>query len=347
MDSLSHISMGTGISILAISSGAIDSEYSAIAYGAIITASVIPDIDVVTKLGGNKAYINNHRGFTHSLIMLVVLSLILNFISNIYLPDNLNNILLGWIFLSVSFHLITDIFNNYGIKLLWPMQDKWLSVGATYTIDYIILGTYTLGILLYFIFNIDGATYFTLAIASTVLYLLILTFRKEFRALQIKHHFKDAKRIFLTSKTSPHQWKFVVQTHDGMYHIGELNGKSLIVLQSQKKQRTIDDDLYDIIKHDKNLQIFLKFSKVYNWDIKRREKLTEIRLKDLTYYTKINKKYIYLFNCVIYVNNETKSIDNTYVGFTTGDETLYKMVEHPISIKNFYKLIFKRRGRID
>ncbi len=346
MDSLSHISMGTGISILALSSGAIDSEYSALTYAAVITASVIPDIDVVTKLGGNKSYINNHRGFTHSLIMLFGLTFILNLIANFYLPDSLRNVLMGWIFISIAFHLITDIFNNYGIKLLWPFHDKWLSVGATYTLDFIILGTFTLGILLYFIFNIDGAIYFSIALAFTVTYLLILTLRRELRALQIKHYFNDTKRIFLTSKTSPHQWKFVVQTHDGMYHIGELNGKNLVVLQSQKKQRTIDKELHDIIQHDKNMKIFLKFSKVYNWDIKVREKYTEIRAKDLTYYTKINKKYIYLFNCVIYVNNQTKKIDNTYVGFTTGDETLYKMVEHPISIKNLYNILFKRKGRL-
>lgn len=343
MDSLSHISMGTGISILALSSGAIDNEYAALTYATVICASVIPDIDVISKLGGNKIYINNHRGFTHSFIMWIIFTLILNLISNIYLPDNLHNILSGWIFISIGFHIITDIFNNYGVKLLWPFVDKWISVGATYTLDYIILGSFSIGSLLYFIFKINGAIYFSLALAATVTYLLILTLRREYRAVQIKAHFKDTKRIFLTSKTSPHQWKFVVQTKDGMYHIGELNGKSLIVLQTQKKQRRIDDELYDLIRHDKNLQIFLKFSKVYNWDIKERENITEIRLKDLTYYTKINKKYIYLFNCVIYLNTKTKEIENTYVGFTTGDESLYKMVEHPISIKNINRL-FRKKG---
>lgn len=347
MDSLSHISMGTGISILALSSGAVDSEYAVLTYATIITASVIPDIDVITKLGGNKSYINNHRGFTHSIIMLIVFTLLINLLANMYLPSHLNNILSGWIFISIAFHLTTDIFNNYGIKLLWPFQDKWLSVGATYTIDYIILGTFSIGSLLYFIFNINGMIYFTLAITFTVVYLLTLTLRREFRAIQIRSHFKNTKRIYLTSKTSPHQWKFVAQTYDGLYHIGELNGKSLVVLQTQKKQRTIDEDLWNIIKHDKNLKIFLKFSKVYNWDIKKREKITEIRIKDLTYYTKVNKNYIYLFNCVIYINNKTKKIDNTYVGFTTGDETLYKMVEHPISIKNFYKILSRKKGRMN
>ncbi len=346
MDSLSHISMGTGISILALSSGAVEPEYAVLTYSSIIIASVIPDIDVVTKVGGNKSYINNHRGFTHSIVMWIAFTVILNLLTNIYLPKDMHNILSGWIALGVGFHIVTDIFNNYGVKLLWPFVDKWFSVGATYTIDFVILGLFSLGIILYYAFNIDGAIYFTLALTFTVSYLLILTLRREYRAMQVKSHFKGTKRIFLTSKSSPHQWKFVVQTHDGMYHIGELNGKSLLVLQSQKKQRTIESELYEIIKHDENLKIFLKFSKVYNWDIKKRELFTEIRLKDLTYYTKINKKYIYLFNCVIYVNNKTKTIDNTYVGFTTGDETLYKMVEHPISVKNFHKVLFNKKGKM-
>ncbi len=347
MDSISHTSMGVGISILAISSTQALGDYQTVAYASIIAASLIPDIDVVTKLAGNKSYINQHRGFTHSIVMFIIFTIILNLFSNIFLPDSGKNILLPWIAISVGMHIITDIFNNYGIKLLWPFKDKWLSVNATYTVDLVILSIFTFGILIHFLFKIDGVAIFVIALVFTITYLLALTIRRQLRIMYITKHFdKPVKKLYFASKSKPHHWKFVIETNNGYYYIGELHGNKIRIHGKQKKHFKIDNDIFKIIKHDKNLEIFRKFSKVYNWNIKRRKHITEVRLKDLTYYTKINKKYVYLFNCVIYINNDSKEIENTYVGFTTGDETLYKMVEHPTGFKNIVKKLVKRRGEI-
>ncbi len=347
MDSISHASMGVGISILALNTGMVDSEYSAITYTAVIVASIIPDIDVVTKIGGNKSYINHHRGFTHSVIMFFVLTAILNLIANLFLPNSDNNVLLGWIGLAVAMHIITDIFNNYGVKLLWPFKDRWLSINATYTIDYVILSLHIIGIILYFLFNLDGQILFSTILIITITYLLVLATRRQLRILYIRRQFdKEVKHIYFASKSSPHQWKFVIEATNGYYYIGELHGNKMRILGKQRKHLKIDNDVYNIIKDDKNLIIFKKFSKVYNWSVKKRKHLTEVRVKDLTYYTKINKKYVYLFNCVIYINNETKKIENTYVGFTTGDESLYKMVKHPINAVTLFRKIFRRKGDI-
>ncbi len=347
MDSISHTSMGIGISILAISSTDMSSQYAPVAYTAIIAASLIPDIDVVTKLAGNKSYINQHRGFTHSLLMIVVFSIIINVIANIFLETKLQNILLPWITISVVMHIVTDIFNNYGVKLLWPFKDKWLSINATYTIDFVILSLFVFGMILYYIFDFDGDVIFIVALVTTLTYLFGLSVRRQLRIMYIKKNFKKpVKYLYFASKTKPHHWKFVVETFNGYYYIGELQGNKIQIHGKQKKHFKIDEDVYSIIKDDKNLEIFRKFSKVYNWSVKKRKYVTEIRLKDLTYYTKVNKKHVYLFNCVIYINNCSKEIENTYVGFTTGDDTLYKMVEHPSSLISIVKRFLKNKGGI-
>ncbi len=347
MDSISHTSMGIGISILAVSTTPALADYQTVAFASIIAASLIPDIDVVTKLAGNKSYINQHRGFTHSLVMFIIFTIILNWLANLFLPTTSHNDLLPWIAISTGMHIITDIFNNYGIKLLWPFKDKWLSINATYTVDIVILSVFTTGILLHYIFNLDGEIIFIVALLTTLTYLLGLTVRRQVRIMYITKHFdKPVKKLYFASKSRPHHWKFVIETDKDYYYIGELHGNKIKIHGKQKKHYTIDQDIYNVIKHDKNLEIFRKFSKVYNWNIKRRKHVTEVRLKDLTYYTKINKKYVYLFNCVIYVNNDTMEIENTYVGFTTGDDSLYKMVEHPTSFANIVRKVFKRKGDI-
>ncbi len=340
MDTLSHSIMGIGISIMAIEESGLPDDYKPLVYVAIIGASSIPDIDAVTKLGGNKSYINQHRGFTHSLLFLPILVLLLNFITNVFFPNEYQNILLPWIALAVTMHLITDIFNNYGIKLLWPFKDKWLSINATYTIDFFIIGLFLIGMPLYYIFNLNGLILYSALLLVTIVYLIVLMFRSMSRREYIKANLSNIKKAYVTSKSQPHQWKFVAQTHDGIYRIGELRGKKIQVLDSQVKHRRIDQDIYDAVKDDKNLKIFLKFSKVYNWDISRFIDYTEVRVKDLTYYAKIGTNYVYLFNCVIYVDNETMEIQNSYVGFTTGDKSLYHLIENRNGpIKNILKKI--------
>lgn len=349
MDPLSHSIVGTSVAIIALNTPALQDKpiLIPISFISIIIASNLPDIDVVAKLFGNKTYINQHRGVTHSIIVFNILALILNLIVNVFLKrlGFQNNILLPWILLGTWLHVITDLFNNYGVKIFWPLKDKWYSINATYTIDTYIIASNLIGVILYLLIPAVGSFFVLIMLLSNVLYLTALTIYRRYKLNYIKNQIDNCKRVYLASKPIPHQWKFVAQTYDGIYHIGTLHGNTITIFTSQKKQKRIDDDLYEIIRNNKNLKIFLKFAKVYNWDIKQHPTYTEVRVKDLSYCTKINNNYVYLFNSVLYIDKDDK-ITHSYVGFTTGDDYLYKMVEQPISIKKIFKKLNSRKAKL-
>ncbi len=341
MDPFSHSVMGTSIALIAINTPVLASEQMAIplTFAFTIIASNLPDIDVITKLFGNKTYINQHRGITHSIIVFNILALLLNVIANIFLAqiDLNSNILLPWIFIGVYLHIITDLFNNYGVKIFWPFIDKWYSINATYTIDTVIIASNIIGIVLHLLLDLNPIYLFSSILILDLVYLIVLAIYRRYLIHLIRRKLKNVKHVYLASKPIPSQWKFVAELENGIFKIGILTGHKVTIYETQKKQLKIDEDLFKIIKNDQNFIIFKKFAKVYNWDVRNYDDYTEIRLKDLSYYVKINNKFVYVFNAVIYVNNKKKEITHSYVGFTTGDDYLYKMVEQPFSLKKVYR----------
>jgi inner membrane protein len=95
-----------------------------------VLASNVPDIDIVTALGGTVSYLEAHRGYTHALISAPVMAL---------LP-----MLLVWRFcgraylcslLCVLTHLLLDWTNIYGVRMFLPFSSTWLRLDTTDVID--------------------------------------------------------------------------------------------------------------------------------------------------------------------------------------------------------------------
>ncbi len=98
--------------------------------GMMIVAANLPDLDVVSFLGGSVTYLEYHRGLTHSLAAAPLLALIPMLLFRrrdwaAYLAC-----LAG-----VLSHLLLDWTNIYGIRLLLPFSSKWLHLDITDVVD--------------------------------------------------------------------------------------------------------------------------------------------------------------------------------------------------------------------
>jgi inner membrane protein len=95
-----------------------------------ILAANVPDVDVVSGLGGALNYIEWHRSYTHSfafapLMALIPLLIVWRFSVRGYLFS-----LAG-----VLSHLLLDWTNVYGIRLLLPFSHRWLRLDQTDVVD--------------------------------------------------------------------------------------------------------------------------------------------------------------------------------------------------------------------
>ncbi len=119
-----------------------------------VVGANLPDVDVVVNLFGKTAYLDHHRGFTHSILGVIVLSTLLATtwffwqqrrysVNKLKSPPEENNSLSppSWLrlflasLLAVGTHPLLDGLNNYGIKPLQPWSQKWFYGDLVFIVD--------------------------------------------------------------------------------------------------------------------------------------------------------------------------------------------------------------------
>src|SRR5262245_22076610 len=98
-----------------------------------VIASNFPDIDSIAGLWGTGAYLDHHRGITHSLIGVPVFALLLSavmyFFSGKFWPTY------AVALISMGTHPALDYLNSYGVRPLLPWSQKWFYGDAVDIID--------------------------------------------------------------------------------------------------------------------------------------------------------------------------------------------------------------------
>jgi inner membrane protein len=98
-----------------------------------VIASNFPDIDSIAGLWGTAAYLDHHRGITHSLIGVPVFALLVSgvmyFFSEKFWPTY------AIALISMATHPALDYLNSYGLRPLLPWSRKWFYGDAVDIID--------------------------------------------------------------------------------------------------------------------------------------------------------------------------------------------------------------------
>ncbi|MBV9269306.1 MAG: metal-dependent hydrolase [Acidobacteriaceae bacterium] len=99
-----------------------------------------PDIDIVALSGGPLSYLENHRGYTHSLAALPLMALLSMLVAALVtwriLPWGRAFLLAV---LGVASHLLLDSTNGYGLRLLLPFSSRWFHLDLNNLYDVVIL----------------------------------------------------------------------------------------------------------------------------------------------------------------------------------------------------------------
>src|SRR5690606_30538783 len=144
MDSLTQAVLGAGIQ------GAMLGRFhgrKALVAGALL--GTLPDLDVLIDYGDPVLNMINHRGFSHSLVVLTGVAALITLLARSWrpCPDYGAGRLLLTIWLVLITHTLLDAFTAYGTQLLWPLMPAPTSWSSLFIID----PFYTLPLLLVFI----------------------------------------------------------------------------------------------------------------------------------------------------------------------------------------------------
>ena len=142
MDNLTHTLTG-----IALSQAGLDRK-TRFATLALIVGSNAPDVDIVSRLGGSVAYLQYHRGITHSFLGVTLLAAVLTAL--IYYPGRRarpkpsappldGRWLFGVCWIATLGHLLLDFTNAYGIRPFLPFSGRWYAWGIMPIVDPLLL----------------------------------------------------------------------------------------------------------------------------------------------------------------------------------------------------------------
>lgn len=143
MDSVTQFLLGASVGLVV---SPVKSRRIALVSGVIAT---MPDLDILLDHGNVLANVVNHRGFSHSLIFLTMLSFPLaGIVKKLCLKTALNYYQWFWLcFWVLITHAILDSFTIYGTQLFWPLPVPSVIIGSMFAFDLF----YTLPLLVSFI----------------------------------------------------------------------------------------------------------------------------------------------------------------------------------------------------
>jgi inner membrane protein len=235
MDNLTHTAVGLFLGRIGLK------RWTPLATPILLLAANAPDIDIVTLAGGPLSYLHYHRHLTHSIAAMPVMAL-----ASVALVALVSRKKIEWTgaffaaLIAVASHLLLDLTNAYGIRLLLPFSARWLSLDTTNLFDLWVWGVFLLAIVGPFLARLVGSE-----IASrdareplhgrgfawfALLFLLVLDCGRwvlHARAVnELESRVYDdgppLRALAIPDAANPWRWRGVVET-DGVFAVADVN----------------------------------------------------------------------------------------------------------------------------
>lgn len=221
MDSITQAALGAGIA------GAMLGRWhgrKAVVAGALL--ATLPDLDILIDYGDPLSQMINHRGFSHSVFVLSIFSVMLTWLIWRWRPrpDYSCRRLFMTIWLILITHVMLDAFTSYGTQIFWPLRP----VPASWSSIFIIDPFYTLPLLLTVLIALAvglrpvvcrALTWVLLAGGS---YLLASLGAKNWAEHSVARHLQQQGHTVTAIFSAPQPfniilWRVVARTDDGNY----------------------------------------------------------------------------------------------------------------------------------
>ena len=218
MDSVTQIALGATV---AASVGFKPFGRRTLLIGAFL--GTVPDLDVFINYGNDIDNFTSHRGFSHSLFVLSVLSFLLYSITLKIKPQLKHHrlALFSVIFLPLITHPLLDAFTTYGTQLLWPLDSPPIAWHSIFIIDPL----YTLPLLISALFLWFSANkkrwlrYNQLTLLVSCLYLAWGQFSQRMIAQHVKQSdfVKNKPLLIMPTPFNSFYWRVLSYQKDNYY----------------------------------------------------------------------------------------------------------------------------------
>jgi inner membrane protein len=278
MDPISHGIIGVAISSF---SGAPVAINSAVTVGSMLGA-MSPDLDFVIRIFKDDVkYLEHHRGFSHSIPMLLGFSIAITTLLSFVGFENFNFFqTFFWTFLGALSHTGFDILNSYGARL---MQRKHKGNLLTLYDPFI---TMVCGILIYR--HVNGINELFLAVVLIAMYLAIRLDLRERAQEALRTEFESQMQIntviVMPALKLFYKWDFVIEGNEKNI-VGQYNPFSKDPIKVVKALAVSEPELLSVVRATVLGQKFSNFSpNIHAEIILTQDDEITVRIVDLRYF---------------------------------------------------------------
>lgn len=183
-------------------------------------AAIFPDIDFVAQYLSPLSYLYNHRGITHSLLMLPLWAILLSIIFALVWRGRPSwRAYLGISALGVFTHIVGDLITSFGTMIFAPLSDARYALSLTFIIDLWFTGIIVVGLIVSALWRksrAPAATAMTVLVAylgiQGVLQHRAIDFGKQYAA---KNGIEATHVTAMPRPVSPLNWTVIVEDAHG------------------------------------------------------------------------------------------------------------------------------------
>jgi inner membrane protein len=274
----------------------------------LIAAANLPDIDLLSRFWGSATYLKYHRGYTHSILGVSLLALLLAW--TIYSlggkakPKSGPTLSFRWLcilaWIGTASHLLMDFTNSYGVRPFLPFSGRWYAWDIMFIFDPLLLMLLCLGLglptLLRLVSEEVGAgksrpvwgAVFSLCALLFLWGLRDVAHRRVLGFLE-GHTYSEEEPIHVgafPAPFNPFQWTGVVET-DMRYNVlpasalaNDVDPRSALQFNKPQASPALDAAL-----KTRTGRIFMDFARFPWAQTEEDEEGFDVQIRDLRYYT--------------------------------------------------------------
>lgn len=292
MDPITHGTIGLALSAF---SGNPVSLTNPLSLGCAIGA-MIPDIDAVIRVFSNDmVYLKHHRGITHSVPALAVLSLAVTGALFLAFPEMQFLQVLFWTFIGSLSHTLFDILNSYGAMLF--MKKRKASLLTLYDPVVSLMAGY-----LILVPNQGTVTHLVIP-ALFALYLCFRYFMRQQAQESLKgiySHGYTVERIdVLPSLLAFYQWDYIITTrsHQIVGKFNQVTGKNTV-----RRKLRVQPEFVKLFNQTKAGDYFNAFSSNLHIETEHHPDRLILRATDIRYF--MRNRFMHHATVVLDMNHE-------------------------------------------
>lgn len=281
MDPISHALIGANLAGLA---GHPLSLSDPLFWGPTL-AAMAPDLDIVAQFKGDLAYLQNHRGWSHSIPALLVTSGIITILLHFIFHGTVPILsLFGVTFAGALSHSLFDMLNSYGVRLLWPFYRKKIALSLISLVDWFLI--------VFSSCTLIAGTYSSKAFTFWALILVVYVLYRRWAVRGMQRYLRDTfaehglkKIVILPARFQIIHWDFLVET-SGLFMVGKIHCFSLATEVRRQLEKTKANPFIKAALESNLGKLFMEFTPHFHVMYKEVDCRHLVQFMDLRYFRK-------------------------------------------------------------